>query len=562
MPTIPNINKSEDNQMKSTLKRALALMLTLTLALTLAPLTQPIASAAGDDWKAAYAEEVIDFANINREVYDLGLRFSLYDIDNNGIPELIIEGSMFGIAGMYCLAIYTYSNGTLKSVNEKTPPEGDNMGSLHNFEAIIDADLSGIIYSNSGYWTGDQFLIHWESINWLTIDNNYYVRQTILFRESIMDSSEDNENADESTYYANSEVAQKYKAGTLKTKPIEFYEATPANIAKYIYGYGDSNYTPNWYVEQIEQIEKTLQIELEKRIEAGTEFPTSYEARQSLYISMSYKLINLDTDNSQELIIECGVFGGVNVHRYVYVLDIDSKFFLLSDGILTSDLSEGFDWSNVYITDKGYFICEKSSGRNVRPIIVEKISDGSIVEKSESRRETSDFEDFIEANKSKYGIPLDIDFSNSAADLAKIYAMPGTPALSATPTGAKVQVNGKDIPFDAYTINGQTYYQLADIARSVSATTKKFSAAFKDGAIYVTRGTAMSGSISPKGTGNKTPTPTQAKIYIDGVETAITAYTMDGHTYYQMKEIAKNFNFGVGFADGTIMVDTSADFGL
>ncbi|MDR0937583.1 MAG: WG repeat-containing protein, partial [Oscillospiraceae bacterium] len=140
---------------------------------------------------------------------------------------------------------------------------------------------------------------------------------------------------------------------------------------------------------------------------------------------------------------------------------------------------------------------------------------------------------------------------------------PAAPAqpLIATPTSAKVQVNGATIDFDAYTINGQTYYQIADIARSVSGTTKQFSAAFKDGAIYVTRGTAMSGSISPKGTGNKTPTPTQAKIYIDGVETAITAYTMDGHTYYQMKAVAEAFNFAVGFANGTITVDTSKSYG-
>jgi hypothetical protein len=132
-------------------------------------------------------------------------------------------------------------------------------------------------------------------------------------------------------------------------------------------------------------------------------------------------------------------------------------------------------------------------------------------------------------------------------------------ALTATPTMAKVTVNGKIIDFDAYTINGQTYYQIADIARAIRDTPKRFSAKMENGAIYITRGSEMPGEISQKGSGNKTPVPTKAKIYVDNAAAAITAFTIAGHTYYQMKDVAKTFNFGVGFVSGTITVDTSVD---
>jgi hypothetical protein len=145
---------------------------------------------------------------------------------------------------------------------------------------------------------------------------------------------------------------------------------------------------------------------------------------------------------------------------------------------------------------------------------------------------------------------------------AVIFTQSFAPILTATPTSAKVTVNGNQIDFDAYTINGQTYYQIADIARSIRGTAKQFSAKMENGAIYITRGTEMPGEISKKGSGNKTPVPTKAKIYIDGAEAAITAYTMDGHTYYQMKAVAEAFDFAVGFANGTITVNTNAGFAL
>ena len=51
---------------------------------------------------------------------------------------------------------------------------------------------------------------------------------------------------------------------------------------------------------------------------------------------------------------------------------------------------------------------------------------------------------------------------------------PQNVVLTATPTASKVLVNGKSIAFDAYTINGNNYFKLRDLAKVLSGTTKQF----------------------------------------------------------------------------------------
>jgi hypothetical protein len=197
-----------------------------------------------------------------------------------------------------------------------------------------------------------------------------------------------------------------------------------------------------------------------------------------------------------------------------------------------------------------------------------KITDVDYANLSEADKKwyAADFTIYGEAGSEAEQYAKSNDFKFVASGAPVTSAPTPTPAapLTATPTSAKVQVNGKTTDFDAYTINSQTYYQIADIARTIVGTPKQFSAAWDSalGAINLTSGSAQDGTLSPKGTAAKTPTDTKAKIYLDGKEVPLKAYTIDGHTYYQMKAVAELFNFGVGFANGTITVDTSADFAL
>jgi len=142
--------------------------------------------------------------------------------------------------------------------------------------------------------------------------------------------------------------------------------------------------------------------------------------------------------------------------------------------------------------------------------------------------------------------------------------VPFTQVLTATPTASTVLVNGKNVSFDAYSIAGNNYFKLRDLAKVVSGTSKQFAVGYDNAtnAITLTSGkayTAVGGELS-KGDGKaKTATATKSKIYVNGKETSLTAYNIGGNNYFKLRGIAEVFGIGVGW-DGvtnTITVDTT-----
>jgi len=137
------------------------------------------------------------------------------------------------------------------------------------------------------------------------------------------------------------------------------------------------------------------------------------------------------------------------------------------------------------------------------------------------------------------------------------------PALVAKPTSSTVLVNGKNIAFDAYNINGNNYFKLRDLAFILSGTEKQFEVGWdgvKD-AIILTSGetyTVIGGEMTGKGAGDKTPAPTSSKIHLDSKEVQFTAYNIDGNNYFKLRDIGAAFDFGVDWdsANNTIVIDT------
>lgn len=138
---------------------------------------------------------------------------------------------------------------------------------------------------------------------------------------------------------------------------------------------------------------------------------------------------------------------------------------------------------------------------------------------------------------------------------------------TATPTSSTVLVNGKSVSFDAYTIDGNNYFKLRDLAYILSGTAKQFEVEWDGGnnAIRLTSGksyTSVGGEMDSKGTGSKTATPTTSTVHIDGVKVNLTAYTIDGNNYFKLRDIGQAFNFGVDWdgAKNTILIDTSKGY--
>lgn len=140
--------------------------------------------------------------------------------------------------------------------------------------------------------------------------------------------------------------------------------------------------------------------------------------------------------------------------------------------------------------------------------------------------------------------------------------------VTAQPTSSKVIVDDKQIAFEAYTINGNNYFKLRDLAQAVTGSEKQFEVTW-DGAknainliskeAYTSVGNELtpgSGAASVKGVTN------QSKIYIDGEELALEAYTINGNNYFKLRDVAAVFDFGVAWdgAQNQIVIDTAVGY--
>ena len=151
-----------------------------------------------------------------------------------------------------------------------------------------------------------------------------------------------------------------------------------------------------------------------------------------------------------------------------------------------------------------------------------------------------------------------IDYINMLKTAAPVpKEEPAKPAqtLKAASTASKVLVNGKTLSFDAYTINGNNYFKLRDLAKAVSGTQKQFDVTW-DGEkktinlisnkVY----SAPDGVITPGDGKEKTPVLNTSIILKDGVEVPLNAYTINGNNYFKLRDIAQAFNIGITW-DGT-----------
>lgn len=139
--------------------------------------------------------------------------------------------------------------------------------------------------------------------------------------------------------------------------------------------------------------------------------------------------------------------------------------------------------------------------------------------------------------------------------------------ITATPTASTVLVNGNNTAFNAYGIEGNNYFKLRDLAYALNGTDKQFDVSW-DGAknaISLTSGkvyTSAGGEMTGKGAGNKTPTPTSAKVHLDGKELHFMAYTIDGNNYFKLRDIGKALDFEIDWdgANNRIVIDTTKGY--
>ena len=117
----------------------------------------------------------------------------------------------------------------------------------------------------------------------------------------------------------------------------------------------------------------------------------------------------------------------------------------------------------------------------------------------------------------------------------------------------------KTINLQAYNIDGSNYLKLRDLAQVLNGTQAQFSVGY-DGiakTVTLTSGQpyeAVGGEGTLQSERTLSVTPTQAKLYVNGVLQNITAYNIDGNNYFKLRDLAQMMDFGVGYDETSKLV--------
>jgi hypothetical protein len=123
------------------------------------------------------------------------------------------------------------------------------------------------------------------------------------------------------------------------------------------------------------------------------------------------------------------------------------------------------------------------------------------------------------------------------------------------------------IEFEAYTINGNNYFKLRDLATAVRGSEKNFEVTW-DGAknainlISHHDYTSVGGELAKGDNKAKAAMVCSSTIYKDGDLINLSAYTINGNNYFKLRDITQAFNIGVTWERSTnsVIIDTSKDY--
>ena len=152
--------------------------------------------------------------------------------------------------------------------------------------------------------------------------------------------------------------------------------------------------------------------------------------------------------------------------------------------------------------------------------------------------------------------------------LSAVAAKPTASAyLSVNPTSSTVLVNGKQIAFESYNINGSNYFKLRDIAFVLGGTDKQFSVSWEmsTNTLYLTSGApyrSVGSELTGRATVKRVVIQSTVKVIFDGAQANIRAYNIDGNNFFKLRDIGETVGFAVEWnpANNMIAIDTSKEY--
>lgn len=129
-------------------------------------------------------------------------------------------------------------------------------------------------------------------------------------------------------------------------------------------------------------------------------------------------------------------------------------------------------------------------------------------------------------------------------------------------------VADEDVSIEAYSIGGNNYLKLRDIAYVVSGTSKQFNATWDNDSqsVLLTSSspyTIIGGEMSVNtDKSSKITTLTKHTIYIDGELFEATVYVIEGNNYFKLRDICSAFDIGIDWDNDarTVSLNTSKSY--
>ncbi len=139
-----------------------------------------------------------------------------------------------------------------------------------------------------------------------------------------------------------------------------------------------------------------------------------------------------------------------------------------------------------------------------------------------------------------------------------------TMAATITPSTSVITVDGVATTFEAYTIDGNNYVKLRDVAYALSGTSAQFDVGWDGTSIYLADDlayTAVGGEMSGSAT-YASGTLNQTMIYVDGVSRPVMAYTIGQNNFFKLRDVAQLMDFGVDWSQetGTVVIDSTVGY--
>lgn len=155
----------------------------------------------------------------------------------------------------------------------------------------------------------------------------------------------------------------------------------------------------------------------------------------------------------------------------------------------------------------------------------------------------------------------------SAVMILSTMMVPSVSADEAVPTASTVLVNGEDIKFDSYNINGNNYFKLRDLAYVLNATEKQFSVGYDEvmNTVSLTSSqpyTIVGGELESLDGDVVEATATNSSILKNGEEVNLQVYLINDSNYFKLRDIGKLFDFGIDWngEKNIISIDTSKNY--